>query len=182
MSSVYPVPLFPRVLCKKWLPQLPLELGREVPEDSTSDMSYHMTPFASSSVPTSLLPIVESNKENMMILYDSCKSLVEIVDSPVENVVPLPVAELSLDFAGISWLIAIRGQRAICSQGRPKLSFHPYASCCCLGQHSSTHQSSSLCLGFETEGQVGHEGPNSLGQLDGGVAEHGGWANGQGQQ
>jgi len=67
-----------------------------------------------------------------MIFYDSRKSLVEIINSPVENVMPLLVWGPSLDFAGISQLIVVHGQR-IHSQGRPISSFYPYTFCCCLG-------------------------------------------------
>jgi len=88
----------------------PLELGPEVPKDSGSDTSYHMPLIASSSAPSSTSPIVESNKENVMVLYDSRQSLVKIVDRPIENIVPLPVQEPCLDFAGISRLIVVRGQ------------------------------------------------------------------------
>ena len=136
----------------------PLDLGREIPEETDSNNSYHTPPIASSSVPSSSSPIIESNKENVMVLYDSCKPLVEIVDRLIENSVPLPVREPCLDFAGISRLIAVRGQRAICSQGRPKSSFHPYASCCRVGRRSSSHRSGDLCLGFETEGRGRDEG------------------------
>jgi len=136
----------------------PLELGPEVPEDSGSDMSYHTPPITSSSAPSSTSPIVESNKENVMALYDSRQPLVEIVDCPIENIEPLPVQEPCLDFVGISRLIAVRGQRATRSQGRPKSSFHPYASCCRIGRHSSSHQSGDLCLGFEAAGQGRDEG------------------------
>jgi len=69
----------------------PLELGHEVPEDSGSDTSYHTPPIASSSAPSSSSPIIESDKENVMVLYNSRKPLVEIVDHPIENIVPLPV-------------------------------------------------------------------------------------------
>ena len=68
----------------------PLELGHKVPEDSGSDTSYHTPLVASSSVLSSSSPIVESNKENMMVLYDSRKPLVKIVDSLIENMTPLP--------------------------------------------------------------------------------------------
>jgi len=111
----------------------PLELGPEVPKDSGSDTSYHTPPIASSSTPSSSSPIVESDQENVMVLYDSRQPLVEIVDRPIKNIVPLPVREPCLDLAGISRLIAVRGQWAIRSQGRPKSSFHPYASCCRVG-------------------------------------------------
>ena len=117
----------------------PLDLGREIPEETDRDNSFFTPPIASSSVPLSSSSIVVSNKENVMVLYNSCKPLVEIVDRPIENIVPLPVREPCLDFAGISRLIAVRGQRAIRSQGRPKLSFHPYTSCCRVGQCSSSH-------------------------------------------
>jgi len=117
----------------------PLNLGQEIPEESASDDSYHTPPVASSSIPSSSSLVVESNKENLMVLYNSHKPLVEIVDSPVENVVPLPVQEPSLDFASISWLIVVCGQRAIHSQGHPKPSFHPYALCCHPGRRSSSH-------------------------------------------
>jgi len=136
----------------------PLELGPEVPEDSSSDTSYHTPPIASSSAPSSASPIVESNKENVMVLYDYRQPLVEIVDCPIENIVPLPVQEPCLDFAGISRLIVVRGQRATRSQGRPKSSFHPYASCCRIGRRSSSHRSSDLCLGFEAAGRGRDEG------------------------
>jgi len=136
----------------------PLELGPEVPKDSGSNTSYHTPPITSSSIPSSASPIVESNKENVMVLYDSRQPLVEIIDRPIENIVPLLVQEPCLDFAGISRLIAVRGQRATRSQGHPKSSFHPYASCCRIGQHSSSHRSGDLCLGFEAAGRGQDEG------------------------
>jgi len=92
-----------------------------------------------------------------MVLYDSRISLVEITNSPVENVVPIPVQEPTLDFAGVSRLLAVRGQQAMRSQGRPKSLFHPYASCCRLGRRSPSHQSSDLCLGFASEGRACNE-------------------------
>ena len=129
----------------------PLNFGRDIPEESSSDDSYRTPPIAGSSS-SPLAPSSNINKENSMVLYNSRISLVKITDSPVENVVPVPVQELSLDFAGISRLIAVRGQRAIRSQGHPKLSFHPYTSCCRIGQRFSSHRSGNLCLGFTTEG------------------------------
>jgi len=131
----------------------PLELGRDIPKESSGDSSYR-TPLitSSSSIPSPSLPASKVNKENSMVLYDSHISLVEITDSPVENVVLVPVQELSLDFAGISRLIVVHGQHAVCSQGRPKSSFHPYTSCCRIGRRSSSHGSGDLCLGFLTEG------------------------------
>ena len=90
----------------------PLELGPEVPEDSSSDTSYHTPPIASSSAPSSASPIIKSNQENVMVLYNSRQPLVEIIDRPIKNIVPLPVQEPCLDFAGISRLIVVRGQRA----------------------------------------------------------------------
>jgi len=136
----------------------PLDLGREIPEETNSDNSFFTPPIASSSVPSSSSPIVVSNKENVMVLYDSRKPLVEIIDCPIENVVLLLVREPCLDFAGISWLIAVRGQRATRSQDRPKSSFHPYASCCCIGRRSSSHRSGDRCLGFEAAGRGRDEG------------------------
>jgi len=136
----------------------PLDLGREIPEETDSDNSFFTPPIASSSVPSSSSPIVVSDKENVMVLYDSRKPLVEIVDRPIENVVPLPVREPCLDFAGISQLIAVHGQWATHSQGRPKSSFHPYASCCRIGRRSSSHRSGDPCLGFEAAGRGRDEG------------------------
>jgi len=69
----------------------PLDLGHEIPEETDSDNSFFTPPIASSSVPSSSSPIVVSDKENIMVLYDSRKPLAEIVDCPIENVVPLPV-------------------------------------------------------------------------------------------
>ena len=47
--------------------------------------------------------MTKSDKENLVVLYDSWEScLVEIVDDPTENVIPVPVHEPSLDFSGIS--------------------------------------------------------------------------------
>jgi len=109
----------------------PLVLGQEFPKESSSDHFYHTPPVTSSSVPSSS-PVVKSNKENIMVLYDSRKSLVEIVNSPKENVMLLLIPEPTLDFAGISWLIAVHGQCAVHSQGRPKSLFHPYTTCCHL--------------------------------------------------
>jgi len=97
---------------------------------------------------------------------------------------PVPVPAPSLDFAGITWLVAVCGQCAVHFQGLPKSVFHPYVSCCHLGCRSSTHRSGSLCIGFETEGRAGHEGPDSPGHPNGGMVEHGGggWSDGRGQQ
>ena len=112
----------------------PLELGRGIPEDFSSDDSYCTPPVASSSsIPSSSPSTSKANKENTMVLYDYRISLVEIADSPVENVMPIPVQGPTLDFAGVSRLIVVRGQQAVRSQGRPKSLFHPYASCCRLG-------------------------------------------------
>jgi len=111
----------------------PLVLGWDIPEESGSDDSYHTLPVASSLIPSLSSPVVKSNEENVMVLYNSRKSLVEIVDSPKENTVPLLIPEPVLDFAGISRLIAVCGQCVVHSQGRLRSQFHPYTNCCHLG-------------------------------------------------
>jgi len=131
----------------------PLVLGGDINDGNISNNSYHTPPLASSSIPPLSSSVVESDKKNLVVLYDSRESrLVEIVEDPIENVVSVPVHELSLDFAGISHLIAVHGQRTSHSQGCPKSSFHPYAFCCRLGHQSSTHRPGSLCLHSKTEG------------------------------
>ena len=128
----------------------PLVLGEDVNDGVINDNSYHTPLIASSSLPPSSL--AKSNKENLVVLYDSWEShLVEIIDDPAENVVLVPVCKPSLDFSGISQLITVYGQRASRTMGHPKLVFHPYAFCCCLGRRSSTHQPGNLCLCLKTE-------------------------------
>ena len=128
----------------------PLVLGDEVNDRTASDDSYHMPPVAGSSQSPS--SVTKSDKENVMVLYDSWESrLVEIMNDPSKNVMPIPVREPSLDFSGISRLIAVCGQCAVRTLGRPKLTFHPYTFCCRLGRRSSTHRPSSLCIHPKTE-------------------------------
>jgi len=106
-------------------------------EGSHSDDSYYTPPTVGLlGHPSSSSPIVNSNKENQLVIYDSRQSLLVPIE---DEVAPLPVREPSLDFDGISWLIMVRGQRAVRSKGHPRSSFHPYSSCCRLhwGQRGS---------------------------------------------
>ena len=121
----------------------PIVLGQDVPEDNVSNKSYHIPPIASSSIVPSTL-LVESNKENGLILYDSKLSLetclVEIEEDPIVNVDPVPVPTPLFDFAGIAWLMTVHGQQAVHSLGPPKSLYHPYSMYCAIGKQSTTHR------------------------------------------
>jgi len=115
----------------------PLVLGWEVPKDTGSNNSYHTPPIASSSIgPSSSL--ANANKENTLIIYDSCALLLQkIKDEPIEEAQPLPVLALLLDFTSVSHLVAVCGQCAIRCQGCPHSTFHPYAFCYSIGAQST---------------------------------------------
>jgi len=121
---------------------IPIILGQDVPKDNVSDGSYHTPPIASlSTVPSTLL--VESDKENGLVLYNSKLSLetrlVEIEEDPMENVDPVPVLVPVFDFARIARLMTVCGQRTVHSLGPPKSLYHPYSMCCAIGKQSTTH-------------------------------------------
>jgi len=74
----------------------PLVLDHPLEEDNTSDDSYHTPPFASSSAPSQLSPLHESNKENLPVFsirYDLRIALVPIGEAPPENAIPIPIHE-----------------------------------------------------------------------------------------
>jgi len=96
-----------------------------------SDGSYHTPPVASSPVVSSSSS--GSDKENVVVK----SRLVEIKDKVMENMLHVPAPEL--DFQGIARLMAVRGQRVICTQGPPKSSYHPYARCCTIGDQVPSH-------------------------------------------
>ena len=149
----------------------PLVLDRRVEEDNASDDSYHTPPLAGSSVPSIPSSLVEdSDRENLPnpgIGYISHIPLSDITDGLVENVEPIPVPAPVLDRTGIDRLLAVRGQRAVRTLGRPK-SYHPYPRCCPIGRNSSTHRAGSCCsrekvVGREPlpTGRVGEQGGSS---------------------
>ena len=122
----------------------PITLGRDINEGSSSDDSYHTPPMAGSSIPP-VSSFSSSSEEQALILYDSRDStLIKIHEEIVENYRPVPIPSPCLDTAGIARLIAVRGQRAVRTLGRPKSTFHPYA-CCSIGEQCSTHQPGRLC-------------------------------------
>ena len=131
----------------------PLVLDRDVEERTASDSSYHTPPTASSYLDPSSSS-GQSDQENLVVLYDSNLSsrLVEVDEDPAENDTCIPVPQPSIDVDGIQRLMAVRGQRAKRSQGRPNSAFHPYNFACRLGSRSSTHRPSSLCLRCPTSG------------------------------
>ena len=122
----------------------PITLGHDIDEESSGDDSYRTPPMAGSSMPpVSSSP--SSSEEQALILYDSRDSaLIKIHKEIVENYRPVPVPSPRLDVAGIARLIAVRGQRAVHTLGRPKSTFHPY-TCCSIGERSSTHRPGRLC-------------------------------------
>ena len=89
--------------------------------------------MAGSSIPP-VSSSLGSSEEQALVLYNSRDSaLIEIHEEIVENHRPVPIPSPCLDTAGIAQLITVRGQRAIRTLGRPKLTFHPYA-CCSIGE------------------------------------------------
>jgi len=125
----------------------PLVLDCSKEEDINSDDSYHTPPAASSSQPSSSSPVYDSDKENVSSFgpgWELKVVLVPIGDAPPENAVAIPVREPTLNLSGLDCLIAVHGQRAVRSSGRPKSSFHPYL--CPIGVRSSTHRQSDACV------------------------------------
>jgi len=112
----------------------PLVLDRPL---AGSDGSYHTPPVVSSE---GLSLSSGPNKENIAV--DS--QLIEIKDKVMEN--PLPVPTPELDFQGITRVLAVRGQRAVWSNGPPKSAYHPYTHCYAIGDRVLTHRPGSLCL------------------------------------
>jgi len=124
----------------------PLFLDRSLEEDINSDDSYHTPPVVSSSQPSLSSPHQDSDKENMSSFdtkFDTKTALVPIGDAPPENAVALLIREPTLNIDGLEHLVAVRGQRAFRSSGRPKSSFHPYL--CPIGVRSSSHRQSNPC-------------------------------------
>jgi len=96
----------------------------------SSDESYRTPPIVPSEASSSSSG---SNKENVVV-----ESLLkEIKEEDMEE--PLHVPAPKLDFAGIKCLMAVRGQRARCTQGPPKSPYHPYACCCAIGDQVPSH-------------------------------------------
>jgi len=99
-----------RVLGKISVLDSPLVLDREVPEDTGSNDSYHTPLVAGSSIVSSSSPS-NVNKENVLIIYDSCISLLKrIEDKLVENIQALPTLPPVLDFSSVSCLVMVHGQ------------------------------------------------------------------------
>jgi len=141
-----------------------------------SDKSYRTPPIASSEASSSSSG---SNKENVVV--DS--PLQEIKEEEMEEALQLPAPRL--DVAGIKRLMAVRGQRAVRSQGAPKSSFHPYARCCAIGDRVPTHRPGNLCLppllsrrGSSSLCRSGDEGSDPSSESYGRVGDDGGWAHG----
>jgi len=140
-----------------------------------SNSSYHTPPVASSPVVSSSSS--GSDKENVVVE----SRLVKIKDEVMESALHIPTPEL--DFQGIARLMAVSGQRAICTQGPPKSSYHPYACCCAIGDRVLSHQPGSLCLpsllarrSLLSQGQAGDEGYDSPSKLPCRMGSDGGWA------
>jgi len=140
-----------------------------------SDDSYRTPPIASSEASSSSSG---SNKENVVV--DG--QLKEIKDEDMEEPLHLPAPKL--DIQGIKHLMAVRGQRAVRSQGAPK-AYHPYARCCAIGDRVSTHRPGNLCLppllarrGSSPPLHSGDEGPDPSSESSGRVGDDGGWAHG----
>ena len=151
----------------------PLVLDRPL---AGSDKSYRTPPIASSEASSSSSG---SNKENVVV--DSL--LQEIKEEEMEEPLQLPTPRL--DVAGIKRLMAVRGQRAVRSQGAPKSSFHPHARCCAIGDRVPTHRPGSLCLppllarqGLLSPRRSGDEGFDPSSKSSGRVGDDGGWAHG----
>ena len=143
----------------------PITLGRDIEEGSSSDDSYRTPPLAGSSIPPTSSSSGSSEEQALVLapsVYDSCDSaLIEIHEEIVANHHPVPIPSPCLDMAGIARLIAVRGQRAVHTLGRPKLSFHPYA-CCSIGERCSTHGPSRLCSrGDPSSGTPSSRGRNN---------------------
>ena len=122
----------------------PITLGQGIDEESSSEDSYRTPLMAgSSTLPVSSSP--SSIGEHALVLYDSRDPRKEKMENKlVTPQVPILVPSPRLDTAGITRLIAVRGQRAVRTLGRPKSTFHPYA-CCSIGERCSTHRPSRLC-------------------------------------
>jgi len=108
----------------------PLVLDRPL---AGSNGSYHTPPVASSPVVSSLSS--GSDKENVVVE----SRLIEIKEEVMESTLHVPAPEL--DFQVVACLVAVRGQRAIRTQGPPKSSYHPYARCCAIGDRVPSHRS-----------------------------------------
>jgi len=150
----------------------PLVLDRPL---TGSDGLYHTPPVASSPVVSSSSS--GSDKENVVVE----SKLVEIKDKVMESALHVPAPEL--DFQGIACLMAVRGQRAVRSQGPPKSSYHPYAHCCAIGDQVPSHRPGDLCLPSllarrspSSQGRAGDEGYDSPSKSPHRMGSDGGWA------
>jgi len=134
----------------------PLMLDRPL---AGSDGSYHTPPVA-------LSPVVSSSsgsdKENVAIE----SRLIEIKEEVMESALHVPAPEL--DFQAVARLVAVCGQCALCTQGPPKSSYHPYALCCAIGDRVPSHRPGNLCLPSllarrspSSQGRAGDEGYDS---------------------
>jgi len=106
----------------------PLVLDRPL---AGSNSSYHTPPVASS--PMVSASSSGSDKENVAVE----SRLVEIKEEVMESTLHIPAPEL--DFQAVARLVAVRGQRALRTQGPPKSSYHPYARCCAIGDQVPSH-------------------------------------------
>ena len=139
----------------------PITLERDINDGSSSNDSYRTPPVAGSSIPPNSSSL-GSSEEQALVLYDSRDSaLIEIHEEIVANHHPVPIPSPCLDTAGIARLIAVRGQRTVCTLGHPKSTFHPY-TCCSIGERCSTHRPGRLCSrGNSTSGTSSSRGRNS---------------------
>jgi len=140
-----------------------------------SDGSYHTPPAASSPVVSSSSS--SSDKKNVVVE----SRLVEIKDKVMESALHVPAPEL--DFQGIARLMAVHGQHAVCTQGPPKPSYHPYMCCCTIGDRVPSQRPGSLCLPSllarrspSSQGRARDEGYDSPSKLPHRMGSDGGWA------
>jgi len=140
-----------------------------------SDGSYHTPPVASSPVVSSSSS--GSDKENVVVE----SRLVEIKDEVMESVLHVPTLEL--DFQAVARLVAVHGQRAICTQGPPKSSYHPYACCYTIGDRVPSHRPGNLCLpsllarrSLSSQSRAGDEGYDSPSKSPRRMGSDDGWA------
>ena len=118
------------------------EFNSFLPKAQFSVESFHSTSESAIKAPLSSF----LSKENNLVIYNSNTShLIEIVEEPIENVMPIPVPPPVLDTDSIAQLLLVRNQHAVHSKGPPKSSFHPYTCCCAIGVRSSTHRAGLLC-------------------------------------
>ena len=122
--------------------------------ESSSKESFHSSSALGTTTAVSSESSLPLSSNDDLVIYDSNQSrLIEIEEDPKENVTPIPVPAPVLDVDTLREHFAVHRQRAVCSAGPPKSSYHPYSRCCATGYWSSSSTQGQICDHVEDVGK-----------------------------